>query len=99
MVGSEADRPTALSLSHEPVSRGHCAARWLRDAMSLPCFLSIDVMAKGFLYILRNEAMPGLLKIGYSVKVPTERVDELPLPKSTPMGHSKQTEVTDAEQQ
>ena len=26
-------------------------------------------------------------------------IDELPLPKSTPMGHSKQTEVTDAEQQ
>ena len=26
-------------------------------------------------------------------------VDELPLPKSTPMGHSKQAEVTDAEQQ
>lgn len=34
-------------------------------------------MAKGFVYILRNEAMPGLLKIGYSVKVPTERVAEL----------------------
>jgi T5orf172 domain len=34
-------------------------------------------MEKGFLYILRNEAMPGLLKIGYSVKVPTERVAEL----------------------
>ena len=34
-------------------------------------------MAKGFVYILRNEAMPGLLKIGYSVKVPTERVEEL----------------------
>ena len=26
-------------------------------------------------------------------------IDELPLPKSTPMGHSKQTEATDAEQQ
>jgi hypothetical protein len=25
-------------------------------------------------------------------------IDELPLPKSTPMGHSKQSEVTDAEQ-
>jgi hypothetical protein len=34
-------------------------------------------MAKGFVYILRNAAMPGLLKIGYSVKVPTERVEEL----------------------
>lgn len=34
-------------------------------------------MAKGFVYILRNEAMPGLLKIGFSVKVPTERVAEL----------------------
>ncbi|MBV5309482.1 GIY-YIG nuclease family protein [Chromatium okenii] len=34
-------------------------------------------MAKGFIYICRNMAMPGLLKIGYSVKVPTERVDEL----------------------
>lgn len=34
-------------------------------------------MAKGFVYILRNGAMPGLLKIGFSVKVPTERVNEL----------------------
>jgi len=34
-------------------------------------------MAKGFVYIIRNAAMPGLLKIGYSVKVPTERVGEL----------------------
>jgi len=34
-------------------------------------------MAKGFVYILRNEAMPGLLKIGHSVKVPTERATEL----------------------
>jgi site-specific recombinase XerD len=29
----------------------------------------------------------------------TGLIDELPLPKSTPMGHSKQTEVIDAEQQ
>ena len=29
----------------------------------------------------------------------TGLIDELPLPKSTPMGHSKQAEVTDAEQQ
>jgi hypothetical protein len=34
-------------------------------------------MAKGFVYILRNEAMPGLLKIGYSVKVPEARAAEL----------------------
>jgi hypothetical protein len=32
---------------------------------------------KGFIYILRNNAMPGLLKIGYSVKVPDERAGEL----------------------
>ena len=29
----------------------------------------------------------------------TGLIDELPLPKSTPMGHSKQAEVIDAEQQ
>lgn len=34
-------------------------------------------MAKGFLYVLRNDAFPDLLKIGYSVKVPTERAAEL----------------------
>ena len=34
-------------------------------------------MEKGFVYILRNAAMPGLLKIGFSVKVPTERAAEL----------------------
>jgi len=34
-------------------------------------------MAKGFIYIAKNQAMPGLLKIGYTEKVPTARVDEL----------------------
>lgn len=35
------------------------------------------MMAKGFVYILSNEGMPGLLKIGFSIKVPTERAAEL----------------------
>jgi len=34
-------------------------------------------MAKGFVYILSNAGMPGLLKIGLSTKVPTERAAEL----------------------
>ena len=34
-------------------------------------------MAKGFVYILRNNAMAGLLKVGFSVKVPDERASEL----------------------
>lgn len=34
-------------------------------------------MAKGFVYILSNAGMPGLLKIGFSTKVPTERAAEL----------------------
>lgn len=34
-------------------------------------------MAKGFLYVLCNDSFPGLLKIGFSVKVPSERAGEL----------------------
>jgi hypothetical protein len=34
-------------------------------------------MAKGFVYIFSNASMPGLLKIGFSTKVPTERAAEL----------------------
>jgi hypothetical protein len=34
-------------------------------------------MKKGFIYIFGNDSMPGLLKIGFSVKVPTERMSEL----------------------
>lgn len=34
-------------------------------------------MAKGFIYVAKNQAMPGLLKIGYTEKVPTARVNEL----------------------
>jgi hypothetical protein len=34
-------------------------------------------MAKGFIYIAKNQAMPGLLKVGYTEKVPTARINEL----------------------
>jgi hypothetical protein len=34
-------------------------------------------MAKGFVDVLSNAGMPGLLKIGFSTKVPTERAAEL----------------------
>lgn len=34
-------------------------------------------MAKGFVYILSNTAFPGLLKIGFTRKVPSERAAEL----------------------
>lgn len=34
-------------------------------------------MAKGFVYVLSNAGMPGLLKIGSSTKVPTARAAEL----------------------
>jgi hypothetical protein len=39
---------------------------------------------RGFLYILSNEAMPGLLKIGYSMRAIDERVRELNSPTSVP---------------
>lgn len=34
-------------------------------------------MSKGFVYILSNPELRSLLKIGWSVKVPTERIEEL----------------------
>lgn len=34
-------------------------------------------MAKGFVYILSNAAFPGMLKIGFTRKVPNERAAEL----------------------
>ena len=34
-------------------------------------------MSKGFVYVLSNAAMPGLLKIGFTTKMPTERAEEL----------------------
>ena len=34
-------------------------------------------MAKGFVYVLSNSAFPGLLKVGFTRKVPSERAAEL----------------------
>ena len=34
-------------------------------------------MSKGFVYVLSNPSMPGLVKIGFTVKVPSERATEL----------------------
>ena len=34
-------------------------------------------MPKGFVYILSNAAMPGIVKVGFTLKVPTERAAEL----------------------
>lgn len=34
-------------------------------------------MQKGFIYVLSSAAMPGLLKVGFSTKVPTARAQEL----------------------
>lgn len=34
-------------------------------------------MARGFVYVLVNRAMPGLVKIGFSAKPPSERASEL----------------------
>ena len=34
-------------------------------------------MPKGFVYIFSNPAMPGLLKIGYTGRIPTDRANEL----------------------
>ncbi len=34
-------------------------------------------MAKGFVYVLTNAAMPGMVKIGFTMKMPTERAAEL----------------------
>lgn len=34
-------------------------------------------MPKGFVYVLTNAAMPNLVKIGFSLKMPTERAAEL----------------------
>lgn len=34
-------------------------------------------MSKGFIYLLSNPSIPGLVKIGFSRKVPTERALEL----------------------
>lgn len=37
----------------------------------------LSVMRKGFVYVLTNRSMPGLVKVGYTMKVPTERAVEL----------------------
>ena len=39
----------------------------------------------GFIYILVNASMPGLLKIGQSVRVPEDRAAELSQPTGVPV--------------
>jgi len=39
---------------------------------------------KGFVYVMSNESMPGLIKVGMSIKVPDERAKELSSDTSTP---------------
>lgn len=39
---------------------------------------------KGFVYVMSNESMPGLIKIGMSTKIPEERAKELSSATSTP---------------
>jgi hypothetical protein len=42
-------------------------------------------MAHGFVYLLENDAMPGLVKIGYSMRHPKQRLAELSYPTSCPL--------------
>ena len=42
-------------------------------------------MAKGYVYLLTNEAMPGYVKIGFTERTVEERIEELSKPTGVPM--------------
>src|SRR5262245_9372951 len=65
----------------------HLSVESIQDLVCLHCSMKIGTVMPitGFLYAVKNEAMPGLLKIGFTTRTPEERVAELNSATSTPV--------------